>query len=175
MINEDRYNPKEYLNELVLNELEIVSGMVPMEIFTLGSKEIWLLNFSLGKFIRRNLAKRAMHLTVDDPRHLRKISGSSTAQVRQYDLHIRHIERSRIIDQGRVHLKWRMNPMKTGWFSAGTVFDIFDFQGMKTLKPEDYFRLRIQKSRQGRGRGSELPKEPTLEAEIMRLTDISKR
>jgi hypothetical protein len=173
MINEDDYKPKDYLNELVLNEIEIVSGMVPMEIFTLGSKEVWLLNFSLGKFIRRKLLKRAMHLTIDDPRHLRKISGSSTAQVRQYDLHIRHIERSRIIDQGMVHLKLRMNPMKKGWFSAGVVFDIFDFQGMKTLKKDDYFRLRIQKSKQERR--PELPEEPTLDGEIMRLTDLSKR
>ena len=103
MINEDNYDPKQYLDELVLHEFEIVSGMVPMEIFTLGSKEVWLLNFALGKFIRRNLLKRAMHLTVDDPQHLRKFNGSSAAQVRQYDLHIRHIERSRIIDKGMRH------------------------------------------------------------------------
>lgn len=167
MINEDNYNPQEYLDELILNEIEIFSGMVPMEIFTLGSKEVWLLNFELGKFIRRRLFKRAMHLTVDDPKHLRMPSGSSSAQVRQYDLHIRHIERSRIIDKGVAHLKWRLNPSVTGWFSTGVVYDIFEFQGMKTLRPEDKFRLRVQQSRQEKG-GPPV-KEPTLDAEIFRV------
>jgi len=154
-----------YLNELYLNEIEIISGIVPMQILSLGSKEIWLLNFEAGKFIRRNLLKRAMYLQVDDPNVLRKTNGSSSAEVRQYDLHIRHIDQSRIIDQGEAHLKWRVNPNEIGWFSTGTVFDIFDFQDMKSLVPTDNFRLRIQKSRQQKQGG---PKEPQLNAEIVR-------
>lgn len=168
MINEEEYNPKKYLDEIILQEIQIISGMVPMEIFTMGSKEVWLLNFEAGKFIRRNLFKWAMYLTVDDPKHLRMVNGSSAGTVRQYDLHIAHVERSRIIDKGVANLKWRWNPSVTGWFSTGTVFDISNFQGLKTLHEKDLFRLRIQKSRQEKGG----IKEPTLDAEIERVKNF---
>jgi len=157
-----------------LQEIEIISGTVPIEIFNLGSKEVWLLNLSVGKFIRKKLFKRAMYLQIDDPKHLRRSNGSSSAQVRQYDFHIKHVSSSRVFDKGRAHLKWRMNPLKIGWFSTGTVFDIFDFSDMKTLKSEDYFRLRIQQSRQEIVNGQPI-KEPTREAEIYRITDKKKR
>lgn len=153
-----------------LQEIEIISGMVPVQLFKLGNKEVWLFNFEVGKFIRRKLLKRAMYLQIDDPKELRKKNGSSTASVRQYDLHIRHGDPGRVIDKGEAHIKYRMNPLKVGWFSTGAVFDLFDFRGMKTLKQDDYFRLRVQRSRQQQGSGGGVP-EPTLDAEIVRFED----
>ena len=163
MINEDIYDPKEYLNELILQELEIVSGVVPIEIFTMGIKEGWLLNFKLGKFIRRKLFKRAMYLTVNNPKALRKVNGSSKAQVKQYDGNTRYVSKNRIVDSGTAHLNWRVNPFSTGFFSKGIVYDIYGFEGMKTLKAEDKFRLRVQVPEQ-----KEEQKDSALDAEIER-------
>jgi len=164
MINEDIYDPKEYLNELILQELEIVSGVVPIEIFTMGIKEGWLLNFKLGKFIRRKLFKRAMYLIINTPKALRKPNGSSKAQVRQYDGNTRYVSKTRIIDSGTANLNWRINPFSTGFFAPGTVYDIYDFQGMKTLKPKDKFRLRVQEV----DHGKEVKEDIVFDAEIER-------
>jgi hypothetical protein len=155
------------LVEQYLEEIQIVSGTVPFQIFRLGSKEVWLFNFRVGHFIRSKLFKRAMHLTVDSPKELRYPNGASSAEVRQYDLHIRHIEKSRIVDEGKANIKLRMNPLKIGWFSTGTVFDLHNFQGLKSLKENDIFRLRIQRSKQDQVGGG--VQEPTLHGEIMRI------
>ena len=135
---------EQYLDKL--QEIEIrLSGVVPMDIVSLGNKEIWLLNFQAGKYWRQKLIKRALYLRVDDPKALRKVNGSSSGRARKYDLHIKHIERNRVIDHGEANIKWRILPTVTGWFSAGTVFDLSGFSDMKTLKGNELFRVRVQR------------------------------
>jgi len=153
---------EKYLSQL--HEIEIrLSGMVPMDIVKLGNKEIWLINFQAGKYWRSKLIKRALYLRVDDPKQLRKVRGTSSGRARQYDFHMKHIQQNRVIDHGEAKIKWRINPDVTGWFSAGTVFDISEFMDMKTLKTNQIYRVRIQKP------AVEQSREPDLDVTIERI------
>lgn len=128
-----------------INErIEIFSGIVPMQLVKEGTKQLWLFNMEVGKFTRVKLFKRKLFVRVDEPKELLKPHGSTSVRIRHYDFQIKYLKESDIIEEGQVHLLFRMDPTDIGWFASGAVYDFYDFQGFKQFKPTDKFRIRFQ-------------------------------
>jgi len=129
-----------------LNErIEIISGIVPMQILKEGSKEMWFCNIAVKKFLKPKWFKRSLVVLIHEPKELKKKKGSSTAIVKLYDEDRYKYREMDLIAQGTVHLLFRFPLLGLGeiW-NPGTIYD-FDQFNIKGYKKTDAFRLRFHK------------------------------
>lgn len=171
---------KQYLQELqtaanLQERIEIISGIVPLQILKEGTKEMWFCNIAVKKFLAPRWFKRSLAVLIHEPRELKKKNGSSTAVVRLYDDDRYKYREMDIIGQGTVHLLFRFPMLGLGEiFNPGTIYDLYDFRGVRGYKPADTFRLRFHKQMKLQKVGEDIVEVPERDADgrIMRIPSI---
>jgi len=171
---------KQYLKALLesnqpLDErLEIISGVVSLQILREGTKEMWFCNIGVKKFLKPKWFKRSLAVLVHEPKHLKKANGSSTAVVKLYDEDRYKYRSLDIIAQGTVHLLFRFPMLGLGEiYNPGTIYDFYDFN-IKGYKKNDIFRLRFHKQMKLIKAGGDIMEVPERDADgrIMRIKSI---
>ena len=136
---------KQYLSELqemvqLQERIEIISGVLSMQILREMSGELWYFNMKAGSMWKVKFLKRTFAIHVYNPADLKKPHGESNAGVRNLEAP-QHRNRSAVLAEGSAHLLFRM-PFKTGAGMFPTI-DLYDFD-IKGYKKSDMFRVRFE-------------------------------